>query len=383
MKKIYWMVQQLNKIGGTEMVSILLMNNLIESYDITLVSTSEKVDNEVYQVNPKIKKIYLGVPHQVTRFDEYATAYLKKFKIFSFLCLVGKLLKHFFFKKKYYRKKMQELVDKDDIIIASSLDSYLYCPKNRKVVYHYHFNAKTYLSMSNCFLLSLCRKPDKTVFLTKATYDQVTKKYPKKKSSCLYIYNPCRFERHKIEKSAEDKIPHFIFIGRLVKQKNPLLLMKVALYLKEQNFDFTLDILGDGPLRTQMESYQKNNGLEEMIHFKGMCKDIVPYLEKADALLMTSIFEGFPLGIIESSSYSVFTFTTNWGDAVEEIIEENKNGLIINSFNPKEIGDIIIKTMSKNINNLKVSSFESSIRFELTNCLSNWKKLFEELSYEL
>jgi hypothetical protein len=69
MKKLFWCIQQLDRFGGTETVSVQLMNLLCPYYDITLVCTSKLEGEVVYDLDPRLKVVYLDVPSEVGRFD--------------------------------------------------------------------------------------------------------------------------------------------------------------------------------------------------------------------------------------------------------------------------------------------------------------------------
>ena len=44
--KIYWLVQQLDYIGGTEMVTSNIINSISDNYDINIISTA-KIENNI------------------------------------------------------------------------------------------------------------------------------------------------------------------------------------------------------------------------------------------------------------------------------------------------------------------------------------------------
>jgi len=58
MKKIYWFLQQLKDLGGTETATISIANLLVSNYDITLVITSNEPNSIPYNIDKKIKIIF-------------------------------------------------------------------------------------------------------------------------------------------------------------------------------------------------------------------------------------------------------------------------------------------------------------------------------------
>lgn len=61
--------------------------------------------------------------------------------------------------------------------------------------------------------------------------------------------------------NAARKSNNILFLGRLEKRKGPMHLLRAFKLLKKTNPDTTLDIAGDGPLRTSMERFVANNNL--------------------------------------------------------------------------------------------------------------------------
>lgn len=377
MQKIYWFVQQLNFIGGTEMVSIELMKHLSKTFDVTLVSVSEISDDIAYDIDD-LKVISLNVPQSVCRYDAYLSSSLKAHHYWQAVKLTSRLIDYFVFKRNHYRQKICALTNKDDLIIASSMDSYIYAPLERHCIFHYHFNGQTYLSLGNRLMSLLARKNDYTVFLTKDTYDYVVQRKKAMRTKATYIYNPSRF---KCEFVPAHTTPQLLFMGRLEKQKNPMRLLRIASELKEADVSFHLDILGDGSYANEMQQYIDKHALSAEVAMHGQVTDIEPFLRKNDINLLTSTFEGFPLSIIEATSYGLYNISTNWGDAVHEAIDGN-NGIVIDSFDEKIIAKEIIHVLNKDLNQLKYQSYCDAQRFDISSIVQEWIKLINKFSKE-
>ena len=372
MKKIYWMVQQLNRIGGTEMVSIELMKNLSDTFDITLISVAEIEEPIVYDLG-KLRVQSLNVPIEVCRYDEFLSKALKAHHYGKALKLTGQLLKHFIFKRNAYRNLVASFSTIEDLIIASSLDSYIFTPLNRKAIFHYHFNAETYLSLSNRLMSLLSRKSDWTVFLTQDTFNHVLAKQPNIKGS--YIYNPSRFKAVDIKAHEGHR---FIFSGRLEKQKNPMCLLETMLELKKMGINFHLDILGTGSYEKVMHKYILENDLTGQITMHGQVQNIETYLMHNDINLLTSTYEGFPLSIIEATSFSLYNISTNWGDALVEAID-GQNGIIVDSFEPQVIARAISEVLKQDLNQLKHQSYLDAARFDIQTIKQDWINLIQQI----
>ena len=371
MKRIFWAIQQLDRIGGTETVSIELMNKLVEDYEIVLLSTSANPDPYVYNLNEKIEVRSLEIPAELGRFDQVFSE-LKGHPFKRFL-LVRKLIKHYFWKRGHYQRQIEKMMDRpDDIYIGSSLDSYLLAPKRKgKVIFHYHFDEKSFLDKTFQSALAHSRKPDNFVFLSSSCLDAIVKAKPKLASKSVYIYNPIRFDRRYSEPPYQGKI---LFVGRYSEQKDPFFALEIMRELKGKPYH--LDMYGDGHLKDEMLRFQKENNLDNVeIHDGKMLPKET--FQNSDLLLLTSVYEGFCLVKGEATVNSLPTISTRWVGPIEEVFENEKDGMIIEGEDPKlfaEAIDSILSDQKKELA-LRKSTFASSLRFDDSTIIDKWKEL--------
>ena len=88
----------------------------------------------------------------------------------------------------------------------------------------------------------------------------------------------------------EQKIPYLLWAARMIDWKHPELALETARYLRERGLDFHLDLVGDGPLRQEMEDRCRQYGLETYVDFLGFQppEAVRGYMEQADIFLFTS-----------------------------------------------------------------------------------------------
>lgn len=373
MKKIYWFIQQAEEFGGTEMVSLQILSSLASDYDITLVLTSKKPNSYIYPVPENVKQVYLGYKMDEIRMDYYMKKYKDQKRIFKMISLALRATFNLLIRRFFTRRKVKKMTTKDDILVATSLDNYLVMPRKRKVFYHYHFNAKFFFSLPESFFRWFMRKPDKWIFLCKSTLSDILRKKKKYKEYATYALNPVRFTPYLDENYYNNE---FIFVGRFMNQKNPLLLLKSMKELKDMGDKFVLHMYGDGPFKSEMEEYISSNDLGEYILLHDSTKDILREYKNKDMMLVSSIYEGFSLVMLEANSQSLPIISTNWGDAVYEMVENGKNGYVVDSFEPldfaKQVHEVIKN--KEHILDMKRCSFEMSKKYTLDNTAKYWKE---------
>lgn len=371
MKRIFWAIQQLDQIGGTETVSIEIMNKLADDYEIVLLSTSANPDPWVYKLNPKIEVRSLELPPELGRFDQV----FEKLKGHPFkrLGLINKLLKHYVFKRGHYQKQIAKMMDrKDDIYIGSSLDSYMLAPKKGgRVIFHFHFDEKSFLNGGLQFAFRHSRKPDNYVFLSSSCLKAIIEKKHKLAYKSVYIYNPIRFKRTYTEPPYQGRL---LFVGRYSEQKDPLFTLSVMKELKGKPYH--LDMYGDGHLKEAMLQYQKDNELDNVSIHDGKFLSADDF-QRSDLLLLTSLYEGFCLVKGEATVNSLPTISSKWIGPIDEVFKEGEDGYVIDSKDPKDfarrIDDILINK-EKELS-LRKSTYESASRFDDGDIIDKWKSL--------
>jgi glycosyltransferase involved in cell wall biosynthesis len=76
---------------------------------------------------------------------------------------------------------------------------------------------------------------------------------------------------------------------------------------------FSLDIVGDGPQRSELERISRDLGLQDCVRFPGFCQDIPQRLQDADLAVISSQKEGGPVVAIEALFYAHVLLSTPVG----------------------------------------------------------------------
>jgi N-acetyl-alpha-D-glucosaminyl L-malate synthase BshA len=91
----------------------------------------------------------------------------------------------------------------------------------------------------------------------------------------------------------------------------------------------TLLLVGDGPDRSDAETWVRANGLTGNVRFLGKLDDIVPLLSVSDLMLMPSNAESFGLAALEAMACGVPVVATAAG-GFPEFIEHGTHGFLLN-----------------------------------------------------
>ncbi len=112
-----------------------------------------------------------------------------------------------------------------------------------------------------------------------------------------------------------------VAIGRLVAVKGFARLIEALPYVCSRFPGATLDIYGEGPLRSSMERLVKDLGLTEQVRLHGFTSDLETVWKNADVFVLSSHYEGQPNALLEAVTRGVRVIATRAGGGVKELLE--------------------------------------------------------------
>ena len=112
----------------------------------------------------------------------------------------------------------------------------------------------------------------------------------------------------------------FVAAGRLGSEKGFDLLIEAFALLKDSRVQ--LDILGEGPLRDELEQLVRSKGLSDQIRFVGFQANPYAWFARADAFVLSSRYEGFPNVVLEALACGTPVIATPAPGGVREILDD-------------------------------------------------------------
>lgn len=127
--------------------------------------------------------------------------------------------------------------------------------------------------------------------------------------------------------------PSLIAIGRLHPQKGFDLLIKAFDQIQAKYPDWQITILGEGPMRSELEGLRSTLKLNDRVHLPGLVTNVPEYLQQADIFVMPSRFEGFPMALCEAMAAGLPVLATNCLSGPSEIVDNGVNGILVTTEN--------------------------------------------------
>ncbi|EOH94901.1 glycosyltransferase [Enterococcus pallens] len=323
------------RYGGAERVMANLANSFSrKGYKVSLISLQKSVSP--YALDDKVN--YICSDLQINRSNKF-------FKSIS-LILMG--IRSFFFYSKLIKKLNPDVVLSflDNATFITSLYKKMH-PKLFTVVSERNDvtrNPRILLVLKKFFY----RDVDKLICQSRviASYYNKELKIPLKKLAV--IENPLSLDSYEEEVTPlTQRKSEIISVGRLAPQKNFDLLIDCFKKVHDVLPYYNLKIIGEGELRNSLQKKIDDLELKDYISMVGHEEYPLKKNRKAKLFVMTSRYEGFPNVLIEAMANAFPIVTTNFSPGVaKEIIKDEKYGSIVNSFDPEEMSNKIINTLT-------------------------------------
>jgi glycosyltransferase involved in cell wall biosynthesis len=136
-----------------------------------------------------------------------------------------------------------------------------------------------------------------------------------------------------------------------VPQKNlPLLLRALKELSSQKSPEFSLTIVGSGPLKTELQSLSTDLGVEKMITWKGRLQEVIHFYRSLDVFVLPSDYEGFGLVLLEAMSQGIPVIARRIS-AIPEVLGEDHPGLV-DSVSPVDLA-LKIRMLTSDLDELK------------------------------
>ncbi len=125
-------------------------------------------------------------------------------------------------------------------------------------------------------------------------------------------------------------VPRFVCVARISEQKGHLLLMEAAARLAAEGVPFEIVLVGDGPMRGQVEALVRQHHLEDRVRLAGWMssEQVRTTIEGSRALLLPSFAEGLPVVVMESLALGRPVITTAIA-GIPELVEPGVTGWLV------------------------------------------------------
>jgi glycosyltransferase involved in cell wall biosynthesis len=195
--------------------------------------------------------------------------------------------------------------------------------------------------------------------------------------------NPIFPAHSELVEESNAKTP-FIF-GTIVcfkKQKNLFDLLQAFEHVAQKHPQARLEIIGDGLLRSKIETWITQHQLTHAIKLHGWQEHVAPIAMNWHAFVLTSLWEGLPCAVVEARLLKLPVISYKTG-GIPEIIFDQVNGLLYEQKNWPELAHGMITLIENQHLYAQLSAYpDNLLPFRNQNMINQHAHLYQELIKE-
>jgi len=148
--------------------------------------------------------------------------------------------------------------------------------------------------------------------------------------------------------------PNLVCVGRLCEEKGQLLLVQAVSQLATLGLQCNLTLVGDGPLKPEIEALIKEYGLQDQVKITGWASgaDVQKYMMKSRALIVPSFAEGLPVVIMEAFALERPVIST-YIAGIPELVKPGVNGWLVPSGSVEALTEVMREVLQLPTENLE------------------------------
>jgi glycosyltransferase involved in cell wall biosynthesis len=166
-------------------------------------------------------------------------------------------------------------------------------------------------------------------------------------------------------------------VARWTVQKDQKTLIDAARIIGESRPDVRFLLVGHGPLHDDLVAQAEALGVGDRIVFAGFRDDVADVLAASDLFVLSSLWEGMPIALLEAMAASCAAVCTDVG-GVPQVLQEGVTGLLVPPNDPPALADAILRYV--NDPEMRRQHGEAGLRWvEEHYSMQAWVKKLEEL----
>jgi glycosyltransferase involved in cell wall biosynthesis len=124
--------------------------------------------------------------------------------------------------------------------------------------------------------------------------------------------------------------------------------MDLAAQILDRREDVHFILVGDGPLKGDLVRKREALGLTGRLHMPGLKTDIRPYVASMDIYMMSSIFEGMPVALLEAMAMECAVVSTDAG-GIKEVVRHEVDGLLCDVDDPQQMVSMVCSLIDDSV----------------------------------
>lgn len=171
------------------------------------------------------------------------------------------------------------------------------------------------------------------------------------------------------------------YIARMTLQKDPLSMIRAFATVAAQIPDITLLMVGGGELQQTARNTAASLGIRNRVVFQDFRQDVPAVLNAMDIYCLPSLWEGFPIGVLEAMAMGKAVIASDV-DGTREAVDHEQNGLLVPPSDSAALATAIIRlardfSLRKRLQQRAIDTIRST--YNVTGMTRNIEAIYQKL----
>jgi glycosyltransferase involved in cell wall biosynthesis len=167
-----------------------------------------------------------------------------------------------------------------------------------------------------------------------------------------------------------------VLVARLVPIKQIDLFLRVVAFVRRTMPGVRAVVVGDGPLRADLEAEAAALGISEAVTFAGKQADVQAWLSRSRIFMLTSASEGLALSLMEAMTCGLPAVVTRVGD-LGDLIADGQNGYLVSPPTAEALGTAVLGLLEDphRLATFSSAARDSARRFTMEATTERWNAI--------
>ena len=169
-------------------------------------------------------------------------------------------------------------------------------------------------------------------------------------------------------------------VTRLHESKGNTFLVEAARIVLDKRPAARFIVVGEGPLRPELEAQARRLGVAERFAFAGFAKDVPRAVSAFDVSVFPSLWEGTPLTVFEALAMAKPIVATD-ADGLRDVLTHDRDALIVPRRDPAALAAALIRTMDEPETRARLAQAArvTSLQYDIDAFVAKMERLYELL----
>jgi glycosyltransferase involved in cell wall biosynthesis len=227
----------------------------------------------------------------------------------------------------------------------------------------------------------LDRRTDRIVAVSDAVRTCSVRRDWSPQERMVIIPNGVDLVRFRPEQRRADGTVRLLCVARLVRQKGIDVLIDALARIRDRSPDWSLDIVGDGVMRNNLNRMVRSYHLEDRVHLRGFQRNLASWYHRSDVVVVPSRWEGFGVVAAEAGACGLPVIASGVG-GLHDVLRDQETGILVPPDDVVALSDALLDIMSDRARRIlfgHAARRHVAAQFDIVRVAKRYEEVYQQL----